>query len=230
MFFVGILFFELLGCAVYPHTALYTGDLDVEVVETTRASWIADEHKGRLGAYNDPYDPNALNASHPDLPYGTLIRVVNLDKGTAVVLRVSDKARPRPDKRLFVSRRAAELLGMVQDGVANVRIERIKGQTGIASWYGGFFHGRPTSSGEIYDQNALTAAHRFLPFGTIVRVTNLSTNQSVLVRVNDRGGFIKGRVIDLSRRAAEEIGIGSKGKALVQLEIVLPPSPQEEGI
>jgi rare lipoprotein A len=213
------------GCAIYPHTVLYTGDFDLAFVETTRASWIADEHRGRRGAYDDPYDPDALTASHPDLPYGTFIRVVNLDKGNAVVLRISDKARLRPDKRLFVSRHAAELLDMVRDGVANVRIERIQGQTGVASWYGSVFHGRTTSSGEAYDQNGLTAAHRFLPFGTVVRVTNLATKKSVLVRVNDRGSFIKGRIVDLSRRAAEEIGVTPNGKALVRLVIVRPPAP-----
>lgn len=224
IFLLFVLFAEG-GCAFYPHGVPYTGDFDLEFVETTRASWIADEHRGRRGTYNDPYDPNALTASHPELPYGTFIRVVNLDKGTSAVLRISDKARPRPDKRLFVSRRAAELLNMVNDGVAHVRIERIRGQTGVASWYGSAFHGRPTSSGEPYDQHALTAAHRFLPFGTILRVTNLETGKSVLVRVNDRGGFIKGRVVDLSRRAAEEIGLVPTGKALVRMVIVRVPTP-----
>lgn len=84
-------------------------------------------------------------------------------------------------------------------------------QSGIASWYGGKFHGRQTASGETYNQNALTAAHRSLPFGTKVRVTNTSTGNSVVVRINDRGPFVGGRVIDLSRAAASSLGIGGLG-------------------
>ncbi|MFB2537812.1 MULTISPECIES: septal ring lytic transglycosylase RlpA family protein [unclassified Acinetobacter] len=76
---------------------------------------------------------------------------------------------------------------------------------GTASWYGGRFHGRLTANGERYNMNELTAAHRTLPFGTLVRVTNLRNNQSVNVRINDRGPFSKGRVIDLSRKANQMI-------------------------
>lgn len=94
--------------------------------------------------------------------------------------------------------------------------------TGIASWYGAGFHGRRSASGEIYNQNALTAAHRQLPFGTRVRVTNLKNNRSVVVRINDRGPFIRGRVIDLSAAAARILGLTSTGVAPVQLEVVEP--------
>src|SRR5690349_7305600 len=80
-------------------------------------------------------------------------------------------------------------------------------QTGVASWYGPGFHGRPTTSGEIYDQDGLTAAHPSLPLGTRVHVTNLDNGRGVDVRVNDRGPFVKGRAIDLSYAAAEEIGV-----------------------
>ena len=152
--------------------------------------------------------------------------MTNLGNGRSTILRINDRARERFGKRLNVSRLAAERLGMLEAGVANVRIEPIVAQTGVASWYGSLFHGRPTSNGETYNQNALTAAHRFLPFGTVVRVTNLRTEQSVLVRINDRGGFVKGRIIDLSRRAAREAGILSAGTGLVRVEIVRPPSPR----
>ncbi|GEP00612.1 septal ring lytic transglycosylase RlpA family protein [Methylobacterium haplocladii] len=76
----------------------------------------------------------------------------------------------------------------------------------IASWYGPGFHGRKTANGERFDQNALTAAHKTLPFGTRIRVTNEATGRSVLVRINDRGPFVKGRAIDLSAGAARAIG------------------------
>ncbi|MBM3213577.1 septal ring lytic transglycosylase RlpA family protein [Candidatus Poribacteria bacterium] len=213
------------GCAHYPHTALYTGGLQIGADETTRASWISVDQKGRRGVYGHPYDPDAMTASHPELPYGVFIRVTNLDNGRAAVLQITDRAKLRPDKRLFVSYHAAQLLDMVDDGVANVQIEPILGQTGVASWYGSVFHGRQTSSGEVYDQEGLTAAHRFLPFGTIVRVTSVTSGKSVLVRINDRGSFIKGRVIDLSRRAAEEIGLDREGKGPVSVEIVRTPPP-----
>ncbi|MDJ0644117.1 MAG: septal ring lytic transglycosylase RlpA family protein [Erythrobacter sp.] len=92
--------------------------------------------------------------------------------------------------------------------------------TGIASYYGRRFHGRRTANGERFDMRAMTAAHRTLPFGTRVRVTNPRNGRSVVVRVNDRGPFIRGRSIDLSRAAAEKIGMISRGHARVKLEIV----------
>ncbi len=95
-------------------------------------------------------------------------------------------------------------------------------EVGFASWYGGKFQGRHTASGERFDTNKLTAAHKTLPFGTIVRVTNLENNLSVEVRINDRGPFIKGRIIDLSRAAADAIGMAGKGIALVKVEPIGP--------
>jgi rare lipoprotein A len=91
---------------------------------------------------------------------------------------------------------------------------------GLASWYGGKFHGRLTSSGEVFDTNDLTAAHRTLPFGTRVKVTNLENGRSVIVKINDRGPFVEPRILDLSRAAAEELGMVDSGVAQVSLEIV----------
>ena len=92
--------------------------------------------------------------------------------------------------------------------------------SGSASWYGPGFHGRATASGEPFDMGALTAAHRSLPFGTQVRVTNEANGESVVVRINDRGPFHGNRVIDLSRGAAEEIGLVSAGVGQVRMEVV----------
>ncbi len=92
--------------------------------------------------------------------------------------------------------------------------------SGLASWYGGKFNGRLTANGEIFDTNQLTAAHKTLPFDTIVRVTNLTSGRFVLVRINDRGPFVEDRVIDLSRAAADIIGLTAAGVAPVQLEIL----------
>jgi rare lipoprotein A len=91
---------------------------------------------------------------------------------------------------------------------------------GAASWYGPGFHGRTTANGETFDQNALTAAHKTLPFGTEVRVTYERTGESVVVRINDRGPYAHGRVIDLSRGAAAEIGLLDSGVGEVRIEVV----------
>lgn len=91
---------------------------------------------------------------------------------------------------------------------------------GSASYYAAKFHGRSTASGERFDNGALTAAHRSLPFGSLVRVINPANGKSVTVRINDRGPFTKGRVIDVSRAAAEELGLIARGHALVQLALI----------
>lgn len=93
---------------------------------------------------------------------------------------------------------------------------------GWASWYGPGFHGNLSASGERYNQNALTAAHRTLPFGTRVRVTNLNTGVSVIVRINDRGPFVRGRIIDLSAAAARMLGMMGSGVAPVNIEVLAP--------
>jgi len=86
---------------------------------------------------------------------------------------------------------------------------------GVASWYGPGFDGRKTASGERFNRNKLTVAHRSLEFNTLVRITNLNTNKSVVTRVTDRGPFVRGRIVDLSQAAARAIGI--KGTALVEV-------------
>jgi rare lipoprotein A len=98
-------------------------------------------------------------------------------------------------------------------------------QTGVASWYGEEFHGRKTSSLEVYDMNDLTAAHNTLPLGTFVAVTNLNNSRSVIVRINDRGPFVKNRVIDLSYAAARAIDMIGTGTAPVRIEVLADISP-----
>lgn len=95
-------------------------------------------------------------------------------------------------------------------------------KVGLASWYGPNFHGGPTANGEMYDQNHLSAAHKTLPLPSYVRVTNLDNDTSVIVRVNDRGPFVSGRVIDLSKKAAEMLDMTSQGVAKVQVDYVGP--------
>lgn len=93
-------------------------------------------------------------------------------------------------------------------------------EVGVASWYGPGFHGKLTANGERYNQNAMTAAHKLLPFNTDIRVTNLDNGRSTVVRINDRGPFVANRVIDLSRRAAEQIDMIGSGTARVRLQAV----------
>ena len=91
-------------------------------------------------------------------------------------------------------------------------------QSGKASWYGPGFHGRQTASGETFNQNEMTAAHRTLPLGTKAEVTHVKSGKSVEVTINDRGPYVKGRVIDLSRAAAKKLGITKDGTATVKIE------------
>ena len=97
-------------------------------------------------------------------------------------------------------------------------------EVGMASWYGPKFHGRKTASGEVFDMHAYTAAHRTLPFGTLVRVTYLKTGKSVVVRINDRGPWKRGRIIDLSYAAARKVGLVRDGTGRVRLEVIRWPS------
>jgi rare lipoprotein A len=98
------------------------------------------------------------------------------------------------------------------------------GETGLASWYGHPYHGRPAANGEIYDMEAFTAAHRTLPFGTWVRVVNLSNQKTVDVRITDRGPFVENRIIDLSHAAAQAIGLVGPGVARVRLDMLSVPT------
>jgi rare lipoprotein A len=101
---------------------------------------------------------------------------------------------------------------------------RVEDRSLVASWYGASHHGRSTASGEIFDRDGLTAAHRSLPFGTRLQVTNLRNGRTVLVRVNDRGPHAPNRDLDLSEAAAAQLGMAGRGLALVQA-IVIPGCP-----
>ena len=120
------------------------------------------------------------------------------------------------------------ILLLVVFAVPLVFAEEVR-QYGNASWYSGSLHGRKTASGECYDKDELTGAHRELPFGTLVKVKNLNNGKEVIVRVNDRGPFIKSRIIDLSRAAAITLGILNLGTARVSIEVILLPVIADPG-
>lgn len=98
---------------------------------------------------------------------------------------------------------------------------------GIASWYGADFDGKLTANGEVYDMDAMTAAHKTLPLGSVVRVNNLDNGKSAEVRINDRGPYVKGRIIDLSKAAAHAIGMGNNGTAHVRLDLIKLGDPSK---
>ena len=102
-------------------------------------------------------------------------------------------------------------------------------ETGMASWYGAPYHNRRGSNGEVYNMHAMTAAHKTLPLGSIVRVTNVKTGKTAVVRITDRGPFVEGRVLDLSLAAAKALDVYLPGLAKVKLQVLETPSPLETG-
>jgi rare lipoprotein A len=128
--------------------------------------------------------------------------------------RVARRSAHRSQRRAARSSRRAPMQTGVQEVAAG------PGSTGVASFYGGRFHGRRTASGVRFDSGAMTAAHRSLPFGTRVRVTHLGNGRTVEVRINDRGPFVGGRIIDLSQGAAGVLGMHGQGVARVKVTVV----------
>jgi rare lipoprotein A len=109
------------------------------------------------------------------------------------------------------------------------RVKPIYVETGLASWYGPPYHNHKGANGEVYNQNALTAAHRTIPLNSMVRVTNETTKHTVTVRITDRGPFIEDRIIDLSLAAAKAVDVWQPGTAMVKVEVLSSPAPIDEG-
>ncbi len=129
----------------------------------------------------------------------------------------------KPDKKTVSSRPAQP--PRAQDQAAPGSEPWSGEMEGLASWYGADFNGRLTASGEVYDMYEMTAAHKTLPLQTWVKVHNLENDKTAQVRINDRGPFVEGRVIDLSRKAARVLGLRDQGTARVRLEIIKLPKP-----
>jgi len=145
------------------------------------------------------------------------------DKLPANLAEIPD-AEPRSEPLHRYANRPYKVFGTEYVPLAQVQAFR---QTGVASWYGRRFHGQKTSSGELYDMYAMTAAHPTLPIPSYVRVTSLANGRSVVVRVNDRGPFHASRVIDLSYAAAYRLGFIQAGSARVEVESVVPGREQQ---
>ena len=138
----------------------------------------------------------------------------------------------RPPIPNLLLRAATLAIGLALTSCATTRPMRVESppveaQVGVASYYAGTWHGRRTASGERFDMHELTAAHRTLPFGTRVRVTNLNNGREVIVRINDRGPWKKKRVIDVSYAAARKLGMIGPGTAKVRLDIVAESAARE---
>ncbi len=152
-------------------------------------------------------------------------------------IRRSDNAK-RPRRRLTFAGALLAILVGVAGAQAASPADHVSPRTaahrhhwyefGIASWYGRFFQGRTTASGEPYNENDLTCAQRSLPLGSVLKVTNLQNHRSVVVRVNDRGPVPQDRVIDLSRAAAQALGFQNKGLAPVKIELLSSSSTPTE--
>lgn len=152
--------------------------------------------------------------------------------GAALVLIVGFAGAKASTSSLNPALEAAAVKAAAQNATSG----QIWHQTGIASWYGPKFQGRETASGQIFNMHQLTCAHRTLPLGSLVRVTNLQNHKSVVLRVNDRGPVPANRVIDLSYAAAGQLGMREKGLARVRIELIqsgaelakvsYPPNPQ----
>jgi rare lipoprotein A len=130
---------------------------------------------------------------------------------------------PEPSAAGVPQEKAVEPTGIIE-GIKPLSVE-----TGKASWYGAPYHKRRSSNGEIYDMNSLTAAHRTLPLGSTVRVTNIKTGHSTVVRITDRGPFVEGRIVDLSLAAAKQADVWQAGVAQVRLEVLRTPVPSDRG-
>lgn len=152
-------------------------------------------HKKRVQAHHPPPPPPAKSGS------GTYSARNGNSSNTAPTLGQPRPAPPPPD----------------------LQTKPTLVETGLASWYGPPYAGRKGADGTVYDQNAMTAAHLTLPLGSVVRVTNLTTNQSAIVKITDRGPFVRGRIIDLSLAAAKATGLYRMGVAKVRVEAWTPP-------
>lgn len=155
------------------------------------------------------------------------IRTVLVCLGTAGVAGCATSGRPATSQKLSAVEHGYYKIGepYVVDGVLYTPAEDWNyDETGIASWYGPDFHGKRTANGELYDMNQVTGAHKTLPMPSLVRVTNLDNGRSIIVRLNDRGPFSRGRILDLSRRGAQLLGYERIGTAKVHVQILAQES------
>lgn len=210
----------LAGCSAIQNT----GFPDTGEVQFGMASWYGEDFHGCITTSGEKYDMYDYTAAHRTLPFGTSVRVTNVESGKSVVVKVNDRGPWKNGRVIDLSYAAAKQLGMILDGIVRVKVERAKAEVdsedkGLASWYGQRFHRKKTASGETFDMNKLTAAHRSLPFGTVVKVTNMDNGKSVSVKINDRMPKAEKTIINLSKKAAQKLDILKNGTAMVSLYV-----------
>ena len=182
----------------------------------------------RRGALAPEAPASASNSSHlaRSLSILSLLTISFFAAGCAHHTYTTQAPAPAPQQAPYPQPTpGAEFPAPVQPGVVPPAATGAYVEEGIASWYGAPFDGRRASDGEIYNMHQMTAAHRTLPFGSIVQVTNLTNGRQAEVRITDRGPFVANRVIDLSYAAAEALGVVGPGTAPVRLEVVSGPNP-----
>ncbi|MEM8613957.1 MAG: septal ring lytic transglycosylase RlpA family protein [Cyanobacteria bacterium P01_H01_bin.105] len=191
------------------------------IADATKMATHLDQLGSHAAAFTAHWDDGSYVVMAGDNPLVTLSDTVQLPDATENdaenVLQVTNRLR-----RLLgdgAAEPVTEVIGRPVPQPQQVAAVR-SSYSGIASWYGPGFHGRRSASGESFNQHAMTAAHRTLPFGTQVRVTNLNNGRQVVVRINDRGPFSGGRIIDLSAGAASVIGLQAAGVGPVQIEVL----------
>jgi rare lipoprotein A len=148
--------------------------------------------------------------------------VRNIENSRGVIVRINDRGPLKTERIIDLSFAAAKKIRMLDRGVARVRLEIIDEKTGLASWYGKRYHGKKTASGELFDMYQLTAAHKTLPFGTMVRVTNVENGKDVTLRINDRVPSSHKTLINVSRQAADKLDMLKSGTARVIVEVTKP--------
>jgi rare lipoprotein A len=152
-----------------------------------------------------------------------------VEPSTAAVPATIPPASQRPGSTRPAGDQKQEKVGQADTSISLPDGKPLSVETGKASWYGAPYHNRRSSNGEIYDMNELTAAHRTLPLGSTVRVTNVKTGHSTVVRITDRGPFVEGRIVDLSLAAAKQADVWQAGVAQVKLEVLRTPVPFDRG-
>ena len=152
-----------------------------------------------------------------------------VEPSTAAVPTTIPPASQRPGTARLGGDQKQEKVGQADTSISLPDGKPLSVETGKASWYGAPYHNRRSSNGEIYDMNELTAAHRTLPLGSTVRVTNVKTGHSTVVRITDRGPFVEGRIVDLSLAAAKQADVWQAGVAQVKLEVLRTPVPFDRG-
>ena len=134
--------------------------------------------------------------------------------------RYSSQSPSKENKTPKISKNTTPSMGSSRYSSGNNSSIRSESIIGVSSWYGPNFHGKLTANGEVFDQYGVTAAHKTLPLGTVVRVTNLDNSKSIILRINDRGPYIDGRMLDCSYGAAKKLGFMSIGTANVKIDII----------